>query len=486
MSLTLTYLKDLSRVRIALSGLTDGTVKVERSATAGFQLPVTVRGGRALPITSGDGQVDDYEFYADVQNWIRVVPVDPPAGLLLDGTSGDYASTPDAAALDITGDLSLRGLVRTADWASADQIVVAKWTTSGDERSYMLWVDGDGFLNLSWSTDGTSGNVVTATSTAAPVPDDDGQLALQADLDVDNGGSAWEVTFYTSTALDGQWTQLGTVQTDSGTTSVNSGTAVLEVGASDGGTADRWTGSIMAVEVYDGIGGSGTVVANPDFAAQDDGDTSFDDDAGLTWTVNGTALIIGPVLESDSITPSLAGEVWLKSVLYPSANTEVMVSDYGDVEHVTRNGAFLPSGGSLPIGVTDFAGGRDHVLVLATSTQAEEDHLAAMIRLGGIFFLHVPTVAVAGREGNVLLPGSMHVMIGRPRTHRVGEVSDYHHLFLPLTEVEAPSPETVGTTATVAQLVAVHGTVADVWAAYPTIRDLWDSIGSVDDLLPIF
>jgi hypothetical protein len=487
-TLTLTQLTDLQRVRVALSSLAlgDGTVRVERSATSGFQLPVTVRGGAALPVVSGAGQLDDYDWYADVENWFRVLPVDPPAGLLLDGASGAYASTPDDASLHITGDLTLRGLVRSADWASAVQTVVARWVTTGDQRSYMLWLGSDGTLNLSWSTDGTAANVVTATADTLPVPDADGQLAVGADLDVDNGASGWTVTFSTSTALDGQWVQLGDTVDNAGggTTSVHAGTAPLEVGANDGGTADRWTGSIMAVEVRAGI--VGTVVADPDFAVQDDGDTSFDDDAGLTWAVNGTALIIGPVLESDSITPSLAGRVWLKSVAYPSANTVVTVADHGDIEHMTRNGVFYPSGGSQPIGVTDFAGGRDHTLVLATATQAEEDHLAVMIRLGGIFFLHVPTVAVAGREGNVLLPGSMHVMIGRSRKHRVGGVSDYHHHFLPLTEVEAPPPEVVGTTVTVAQLVAVHGTLAAVWAAYPTLRDLWDSIGSVDDLLPLF
>lgn len=484
--MTLSQLTDLQRVRVALSGLRDGTVIVERSATSGFQLPTTVRGAVALPITSGAGQIDDYYFYADVQNWYRVRPVDPPVGLLLPGASGDYASTADTATLDITGDLSLRGLVRSADWASAAQAVVDKWTTVGDQRSYLLWVDSDGTLNLSWSTDGTAANVTTATADTLPTPDSDGQLAVWADLDVDDGASGWAVTFYTATALDGQWTQLGSVVDNSGggTTSVHSGTAPLEVGAHSGGTADRWTGSIMAVEVYDGIGGSETLVADPDFAVQDDGDTSFADSSGLTWTVNGNASIVGPLLESDSITPSLAGKVWLKSVPYPSANTEVTVVSCGDVQNPSRSTALAVAGRSLPIGLTDYHGGRNHLLVLATSGQDEEGHLSIMVRLGGVFFLHVPTQSVAGREGNVLLPGSMFVTIGTPRKHRV-RVSDYHEISMPLTEVAEPAPEIVGTTATLGQLVAVHGTVAAVWAAYPTLRDKWDSIGSLDDALPL-
>jgi hypothetical protein len=482
--ISLSYLGDLSRVRVALSGLPDGTVRVERSATAGFQLPTTVRGASALPIVSGNGQVDDYEFYADVQNWIRVLPVDPPAGLLLTGASGDYASTPDAAALDITGDLDVRVAVQTDDWSGggAFRNLVAKWVTTGNQRSYLLLLTSGGLLRLVWSTAGTDATTLFATATA--VAPSTGVAAVRVTLDVDNGASGRTVTFYTAPSLQGPWTQLGDPVVQAGTTSIFAGTAPLEIASQDAGTAFLFDEIVFAAQVRAGI--DGTVVADPDFAAQANGATSFADDAGNTWTINGSALIVGAVLESDSITPSLGGRVWLKSVPYTSANTEVTVSDYGDIEHVSRNHALYPSGGSLPIGMTDFAGGRDHVLVLATSTQAEEDHLAAMIRLGGIFFVHVPTVAVAGREGNVLLPGSMYVMIGRPRKHRVGGVSAHHHHFLPLTEVEAPGPEVVGTSATVGQLVAVHGSVPAVWAAYPTIRDLWDSIGSVDDLLPLF
>jgi hypothetical protein len=189
--------------------------------------------------------------------------------------------------------------------------------------------------------------------------------------------------------------------------------------------------------------------------------------------------------ETASTTPSLAGRVWLKSISHPDRNRVVRVADYGDVEHADRSGIFPVEGRALPTGVEELAGGRDHVLVLATEAQADEDQLAVTLRLGGVFFIHVPTEAVTGIEGNTLLPGSMYVMIGRPVKRRLGGVSRVHHYILPLTEVTPPGPDVVGTTITVAGLIELHGSIEALWAAYPTIRDVWDEIGSGESLLPI-
>lgn len=77
MTITLTYLDDLSRVQIELSGLTDGAVAVQRSLnpSAGDTLWAdgTVRGGTALPIQGGTGLIDDYEFAANSENHYRVL-----------------------------------------------------------------------------------------------------------------------------------------------------------------------------------------------------------------------------------------------------------------------------------------------------------------------------------------------------------------------------------------------------------------------------
>jgi hypothetical protein len=62
----------LSRQLIAISGFSNGAVRVERSLTSGFNLASIVRGGVALPISGGVGQLWDAEFHADMLNHYRV------------------------------------------------------------------------------------------------------------------------------------------------------------------------------------------------------------------------------------------------------------------------------------------------------------------------------------------------------------------------------------------------------------------------------
>lgn len=478
----MTHHVDRWRVALAVSDRPDGTVLVERSAQAAFNLADTVRGAVALPVSGGVATLDDHEYHEGVATHYRVTPVDPPAGLLLTGVSGDYASTPDAAVLDITGDLDLRGELTRPTWDGPFVRVVGKWAESTNQRSYSLAINQTGFLRLNWSVDGSATitrlSTVDLLSTVAP----GGRLAIRATLDVNNGASGHTVIFYTAASLAGPWAQLGTTVVTAGTTSVFSGSALLEVGSRDGGTADLLTGTVHAVQVRSGI--DGTMVANPDFTVQDHRDTSFADAAGRTWAVNGDAEI--NTAETGSIIASNNGLVILKSVRYPAQNIVVTVADYGDVEHDDRSAAFPIAGRALPTGVGELHGGRDHLLVLSTDVQAAQDHLDLMYRTGHVFYLQVPTVAAPRMPGNVQLPGSMYVQIGRPRKTRLSGVETiYHHTALPLREVTPPGPDVVGTTLTIAGLVELHGTITSVWAAYPSIRDLWDEIGSLDSLVPI-
>jgi hypothetical protein len=478
MTLALSYLNDLSRVRVALSNRADGTVLVERSATSGFQLSsgtdLAVRGGVELPISGGVGQLDDYNFFADAQNWYRVTPADPPAGLLLTDVSGDYASSPDNAALDITGDIDLRADVTKNDWQEFSYLI-AKFGSVGN-RSYAMRVETSGLISILWSVDGSG--FLSMSSTVAPTVSDGQRLAVRVTLDVNNGAAGRTATFYTAATLAGPWAQLGSPVTVAGTTSIFSSGQILEVGSNTSGTGGLWAGSVHAVEVRSGI--NGTAVANPDFAAQDNGDTSFVDSAGRTWTVNGNAEIVG--VETDSITPSLDGHVWLKSIEYPLLNVVVDVVDYTDPSYLDRNGIFLVEGRSLPTGAGELHGGRDHTLIVASDNAADDAHLDLMARVGRHFFIHVPTASVAGREGNLLLPGSMYVLVGRPVKHRLGGVTEYQHLALPLTEVNPPGPDVTGTTLTWDTIRRVYGDWTNTWAAHSAWRSVWDSIGDPEDL----
>lgn len=232
----------------------------------GYQLTAGVRTDTAA--TNGTGVV----MTATGENYLK-----------LPGTSGNYASTPDAAALDITGDIDIRVRVAMDDWTpTTDQCVLAKYNTTGNQRSYNLHVLTTGALNFQWSNDGTVQNTKTSTSTVSFT---DGTAHwIRATLDVDNGATGNTVTFYTSE--DGStWTQLGNPVVTAGTTSIFASTAILELGSKQTGTAANAACKIFQAQVLNGIGG--TVVANPVV-----GTSSITDSAGLTWTVNGASSYI--------------------------------------------------------------------------------------------------------------------------------------------------------------------------------------------------
>lgn len=212
----------------------------------------------------------------------------------------DSVGTPDAAALDITGDIDVRLDAQFLNWYLADSALgsgvtssltelFGKWTESGNQRSWLLYSQ-IGYLEFSWTTDGTTGTQQTAVSTAKIEMPASGRLAVRVTLDVDNGSGGYTVRFYTSDSISGTWTQLGDAVVGGATTSIFSGTSSLVIGSAIQGTSwDNPLGYVYGAEVRDGIGG--TAVANPDFTAQTSGATSFADAAGRTWSVTGNSEI---------------------------------------------------------------------------------------------------------------------------------------------------------------------------------------------------
>lgn len=202
-------------------------------------------------------------------------------------TVDDRASTPDNAALDITGDIDLRVEARLDDWATETATaLLGKYSTTGNQRSYRLEIQ-NGLLFLGWSTTGT--DILQRASTQVFVTPPSRRLAVRATLDVNNGAAGHTVTFYTAESMAGPWTQLGDPVVTAGTTSVFSSTAPLDVGKIQTLSSVAPVGEVLKAEVRSGL--DGTVVANPDFTAQSAGGTSFADAAGRTWTVANGATI---------------------------------------------------------------------------------------------------------------------------------------------------------------------------------------------------
>lgn len=244
------------------------------------------------------GRID---FLSDrIKPWARLhmPPVLWAAGLVLDGSPGNYASAPHHPALSADGDLSLR-VDATRDWQPGGgiRILMAKADHDVDpgNLSYYLSLNDSGQLRLTWSTTGSDFNTMVA-SVLPSVRVANGRLAVRADLDADNGSGQHEVVFWTAPTIDGPWTQLGTTQVGSGTVSIHQGTAPLEVGSRSVGTLQLWTGRIHAARMYS----DGTLVAAPDFWGQTAGTGSFLDRIGHLWAVHGQAAIEGSVEVSDS------------------------------------------------------------------------------------------------------------------------------------------------------------------------------------------
>lgn len=478
MTINATYDPVLSRVQLTLVGLTDGLWTVERSMNG--TVWETVRGGAAVTVESGGAALDDYEFAADVLNHYRCRPLDPPAGMLLDGSPGTYATTPDHASLDVTGDLDVRAEVQVPSWPTLnDPRLVCKLGTTGNQSSFQLRILATGYLSLTWSVTGNATGAPGRTSTL-PIPMTAGEpLGLRATLDVDNGSAGHTVTFFYSTNWT-TWTQLGAPVITAGVTSIFASTTQLSVGARTTPEADLLTGSVMRAEMRSGI--NGTIVANPDFTAQPGGTTVFVDSAGRTWTLGGNAEIVD-AQDTTTITPSLGGQTWLKSIKYPFLNRPIKVLNFSDIARAARSGVFDVKGRSVPVAVHDLRGSPTFDLEVATrdfdddtfDALVESRNMDLTLAAGGTMFVHVPD----GDE----VPGG-YVTIGNTAAHRIAPGTGMTRMYtLPCQVVAKPSPEIVGTTMTWRTVERLYGSWQQLLASNPTWADLFQLIGSPDDLV---
>ena len=204
------------------------------------------------------------------------------------GALGSGASTPDAAALDITGDIDIRVDATLDNWVTEGSLLsvdlCGKYSTTGNQRSWMLQ-SRDGKPRLEWSPDGTT--TLGATSTVTPTLPVSLRMAWRVTLDVNNGAGGWTATFYTAPTMAGPWTQLGTTVTGVGVTSIFNSTTILKVGDATNLSYAKPAGQIHAFELRNGIAGS--LVASPTFTSQTPGATSFTDGTGKVWTILGAS-----------------------------------------------------------------------------------------------------------------------------------------------------------------------------------------------------
>jgi hypothetical protein len=217
--------------------------------------------------------------------------------LQLDGQDGNVCSTPDKAALDLTGDLDIRWEGEANWYGQENQVLIGKWDDASDQCSWLLNIS-QGTMFFQYSTTGAQ-----ATSTAfmqRDLPILPTRAALRATVHIDTTAQTATFTFYYATVFAGPYTAF-----DGGSTVVNIGTAhntvknstaPLSIGLTDfrhgqPGARSRHplVGRCYRAEVRNGI--SGPVVASPDFRALGDQATSTTDAQGNVWTLKGNAEI---------------------------------------------------------------------------------------------------------------------------------------------------------------------------------------------------
>lgn len=273
---------------------TDITAKCKTSDPIVHTRGIRNKGSRAEPATvplkidNKDGAFSprnplsphDLKLNTPVRLWL-------PGGthfLDLDGTETSYATTPDHAALDITGDVDLRWDGEANWYGPGATMLIGKWGASG-ERSYHMRLQ-DGLLYMQVHINATAFVFAGATLPALP-----GRAALRTVLDADNGAGSWTISHFWAESIAGPWTPVGDpfVGTSSPVT-VHLSSAPLTISPSHLTAVPPrrpLDGKVYKAQVW----GAGVLVADPDFTAQPLGTAGFTDSAGRVWSYAGSAAV---------------------------------------------------------------------------------------------------------------------------------------------------------------------------------------------------
>ena len=212
----------------------------------------------------------------------------------LPGVASNFLSVPDAAALDITGDIDIRVRVAMDDWTPGSTSILLGKQNEGSQRSFWMTLGTGGTITFWWSSTGSYEVALVATSTVVTGITDGTTKWVRVTLDVDNGASGRDVRFFTS--ADGvSWTQLGATVTTAGITSIFSSTTSVSVGQHF-----PIAGKIYRAQIFNGI--DGTKVLDVDTSVITTGAaTSFTALTGQTVTINRstagrkTVAVVSPV-----------------------------------------------------------------------------------------------------------------------------------------------------------------------------------------------
>lgn len=241
----------------------------------------------------------------------------------LPGIAANSFSTPDAASLDITGDIALAIDLELKSAMTSGAHTLGGKANGAGQISYYLGVDTGGFATLTVSLDGTA---LTSYVSDVAAYSASGRLSIAAERNSTTG----DVTFYTGSALSG-WTQLGSVIAGA-SGAIFASTATLVVGGLESGVNTNAL-KYYGFQVYSGdLTGTLAAYFQPSLYDVSASQTTLTDSTTKVWTANRSAVTTGyktsfvyrTIAQGDGIDDVLANST---NVPYSAAYTHYMVSD---------------------------------------------------------------------------------------------------------------------------------------------------------------
>jgi hypothetical protein len=198
---------------------------------------------------------------------------------------GDCFRAPLTYALAVTSEIDIRLDLDLESWHAFQSLAGMGLDSNAPEHGWGFYLDDDGRLNLDWVEAG--GTVYHAESTIA-VPDAVRQ-SVRVTMDPNNGASGNTVTFYTAGTFNGTWVQLGEPVVQSGITNIFYAGGSLCIGHSGRRSPRGIHGKVYNFELRDGI--AGTLVADLDFTAMDNGTRTYTDSNDNEWIAINYAVV---------------------------------------------------------------------------------------------------------------------------------------------------------------------------------------------------
>jgi hypothetical protein len=204
------------------------------------------------------------------------------------GASGNFVSTPNAAANQITGDIDFIGNVKVLNTTSV-QWVVSKMVNAASQSAYGFGVSASGGFIMHLSLSGSTTTFNSSTATGAIIAN------VATWVRVTRVASSGDIEFFTSiqplnTPLANiVWVKLGaTVSSTSG--NIFNSTANVTIGARSSGTSEMLTGNVNYAHISNLIGGTPTQIFNPNQYNAATSQTQFTSSTGEIWSIQtGTA-----------------------------------------------------------------------------------------------------------------------------------------------------------------------------------------------------